>query len=350
MMYKFIIIAALCLLAIAIGVWYGWRSTPGSATTLTQSLPMVSTSPAPMPFQEMTIPYLRTRSYDSKLSELELYSQNGSYNSYLTSYTSDGLHINGLLTRPTGTPPPGGWPGIVFVHGYIPPNLYKTTERYTDYVDFLARNGFVVFKIDLRGNGDSEGEPGGAYYSHTYIVDTLSAYSALQGSGFVNPAKIGLWGHSMAGNVTLRALAAKPDIPAVVIWGGAGFTYLDLAEYGISDASYQPQPNDTQRQRDRQRIRDLYGNPQDGNPFWNLVSPANYLNDIKGAIALHHAVDDHTVNVAYSRNLNQLLDATKVPHEFFEYPSGDHNISGVSFGQAMQRTVDFYKRSFGLRP
>lgn len=339
-----IIIFLILVVAAAGGGWFWWRSNPQAATPLTPSLPMAVASPSPIPFVEMTIPYLRERDYTSKLGELEQIAQNGSYTSYLTSYTSDGLRINGLLTRPTGQEPAGGWPAIVFVHGYIPPTQYRTTEKYTEYVDFLARNGFVVFKIDLRGNGQSEGRPGGAYYSQDYIIDTLSARSALQTSGFVNPAKIGLWGHSMAGNVTLRAVAAKPEIPAVVIWGGAGFSYLDLAAYGISDNSYQPQPNDTQRQRDRQRIRDLYGNPQDGNPFWKLVAPTNYLNDLKGAIALHHAVDDATVNVEYSRNLDKLLDETSVPHELYEYPSGGHNIQGGSFTQAMQRTVDFYKK------
>ena len=55
---------------------------------------------------------------------------------------------NGLLTVPLGDVPAGGFPAIVFVHGYIPPEIYRTTERYVDYVDALARSGFVVFKID----------------------------------------------------------------------------------------------------------------------------------------------------------------------------------------------------------
>jgi dipeptidyl aminopeptidase/acylaminoacyl peptidase len=139
----------------------------------------------------------------------------------LTSYDSDGLRVNGLLTIPKGQ---GPHPAIVFVHGYIAPTIYKTTERYQDYVDYLARNGFVVFKIDLRGNGESEGDPGGAYYSGDYVIDTLNAYVALQSAEFVDPARVGLWGHSMAGNVTFRALVAKKDIPAVS--SGQGRLYL----------------------------------------------------------------------------------------------------------------------------
>src|SRR5690606_8606887 len=104
----------------------------------------------------------------------------------------------------------------------------------------LARNGFVVFKIDLRGHAESEGEAGGGYYGSDYVVDTLNARAALASSDFVNPKKIGHWGHSMAGNVTSRALAAMPEIPAVTIWGGAVYTYSDMQKYGIDDNSYRP--------------------------------------------------------------------------------------------------------------
>lgn len=304
---------------------------------------MVSPSPSPFPFQEMTVPYLRNRGYESKLGELEKYADNGSFSSYLTSFSSDGLKINGLLTQPHGVQPSGGWPAIVFVHGYIPPSTYRTTEKYGDYVNFLARNGFVVFKIDLRGHGDSEGEPGGGYYSSDYVIDVLSAYSALQNSGFVNPQKIGIWGHSMAGNVVLRSVAAKPDIPVVVIWAGAGFTYSDLVQYRIMDLSYRPQPSDSERQRKRQQLRELYGDPDPNNWFWKLVIPTNYLNDFKGAIQLDHAVDDQTVNVDYSRNLNRILNETTIPHEYNEFPNGDHNITNPSFVPAMEKTVDFFE-------
>lgn len=315
-----------------------------SLITLESNDQVVTASITPFPFQELTIPYLRAREYKSNLGELRQISENQNYTSYLTDYLSDGFKVNGLLTEPKGEMPEGGWPAIIFIHGYIPPNQYQTTQNYIAYTDYLSRNGFVLFKIDLRGNGNSEGEAGGAYYSSDYVIDTLNAYSALQNSSFVNKDKIGLWGHSMAGNIVSRSMAIKPEIKAVVIWAGAGYSYLDLAEFGIQDASYRPQPTDSERQRKRQQLRELYGDPKDRNPFWNLVASTNYLNDLKGAIQLHHAVDDNVVNIEYSRNLNNLLDQTEVIHELNEYPSGGHNISGASFNQAMQKTVGFFKK------
>src|SRR3989344_2253344 len=91
-----------------------------------KAVSLSSPTPTPFAFQELTIPYLRSRTYESTLGELQKVSENSSYTSYVTSYNSDGLKIYGLLTQPKGNKPTGGWPAIVFVHGYIPPESYQT--------------------------------------------------------------------------------------------------------------------------------------------------------------------------------------------------------------------------------
>ncbi len=304
--------------------------------------------PTPFPFQELTIPYLREQDFNSQLGELNKISETNSYTSYLTSYQSDGFKINGLLTQPNGEQPDGGWPAVVFIHGYIPPDDYRTTEKYTDYVNYLARNGLVVFKIDLRGHGDSEGKPCGAYYSSDYVVDSLNAYSALQNADFVDETKVGLWGHSMAGNLVLRSLAAKPDIPAGVVWAGTVFTYDDFQEYGIDDQSYEPPPEDSPRRQRFQELIDTHGRYNSESDFWQKVTPANYLDDIKSSVQFHHAVDDSVVSIEYSRNINNLLQEAGAESQLFEYPSGGHNLVSPAFTTAMQRTVAFYNEKLNL--
>lgn len=300
--------------------------------------------PYPAPFAELTIPFLRQQTFNSRLGELEQVSKSANYTSYLTSYTSDSLQINGLLTMPNGEMPKDGWPAVVFIHGYIPPDSYRTTEKYEAYVDYLARNDLVVFKIDLRGHGESEGEANGAYYSSDYVVDVLNAQAALATADFVNPNKIGLWGHSMAGNIVLRSLAVKPTIPAAVIWAGAVYSYTDWQKYGLSDHSFQlTQQRRSDREAKRKIIFDAHGEFSPQSEFWKQVAATNYLNDIRSAIQLHHAIDDSVVNIAYSRDLNSLLDSTAISHELYEYNSGGHNISGSNFTTAMQRTIEFFQ-------
>jgi dipeptidyl aminopeptidase/acylaminoacyl peptidase len=303
-----------------------------------------SISETPVPFPEMTIPYLRSKSYKSSLGQMQEYQEYDTYTSYLTSYLSDGLKVNALLTIPKSDEENKKFPAIVFIHGYIPPTQYVTTERYVDYVDYLARNGFVVMKIDLRGHGDSEGRPGGGYFGSDYVVDALNAYAALQSAQFVDPKKVGMWGHSMAGNIVMRSFAVKPEIPAVVIWAGAVYSYEDQRKYGINDQSYRPPEQQSQQQNRRRELYEKVGSPSASSPFWRMVAPVYYLNDLKGAIEIHHAEDDTVVNIGYSRDLMALLDKTSVHHEFYTYTTGGHNISGESFSLAMQRTVEFFRK------
>lgn len=297
----------------------------------------------PPPFYEMTIPYVRSRTYESSLAELDQYSKGSNYTSYLTSYDSDGYRVDGLLTIPSGDEPTSGWPAIVFIHGYIPPTIYETTDNYQSYVDYFARNGFVVFKIDLRGHDESEGEANGAYYSSDYIVDALNARAALQSADFVNPSSVGLWGHSMAGNVVFRSVIAAQDIPAAVIWAGAVYTYEDWQEYRLNDNSYRPPTDMSERRRRRQELFDTHGEFEPTSSFWKEVVPTNFVDGITTPIEIHHAVNDSVVNVEYSRNLEAVLQNSSIPLTVYEYQSGGHNISGGSFNIAMQRSVDFFK-------
>lgn len=330
-------------LILVLGV-YLYRSRDMSGINTAQNEQQVVASRAPEPFEQLTIPYLRSRSYTSQLGELEKYRDSANYTSYLTSYDSDNLNINGLLTIPKGD---GPHPAIVFVHGYIAPSVYQTTEKYGDYVDYLARNGYVVFKIDLRGHGESDGEATGAYYSGDYVVDTLNAYEALENAEFVDSNRIGLWGHSMGGNVVFRSLVAKTDIPAAVIWAGAGYTYTDLLTYRISDNSYRPPQTSTNLSNRRSELRKIYGEFDENHDFWRKVAGTNFLDGVKTAIQLNHSVDDNVVSIEYSRNLMKILDSTTIVHELNEYQSGGHNISGAAFGQAMRESVDFYLEHMG---
>lgn len=343
-MNKYLIILSLLIL-VAVGTVFAMRSE-----YVVQQIPekvkeMAQISPTPIPFEELTIPYLRNKQYDGALGERTLYQSRGSYNSYLSSYTSDGLKINGLLTIPRTEEPLGGYPAIVFIHGYIPPAQYRTTEKYDDYVNYLARNGFVVFKIDLRGHGESEGTAGGAYYSPDYVIDTLNAYAALRKADFVNANRIGIWGHSMAGNVIMRSMAARPDIPAGVIWAGAVYTYEDMRTYGIDDNSYVRPPSRAPTQRAREQLFSQMGEPSLQSEFWQMVSPVSYFPDLKGAVQIHHAVNDDVVSIEYSRNLEKIAEAQGADVELVEHSSGGHNITGSAFVDAMQGTVEFFNEN-----
>ncbi len=268
------------------------------------------------------------------------------YKRYLVSYQSDGLKIYGLLNVPNGEAPEGGWPAIVFNHGYIPPTEYRTTEKYVAYVDSLARSGFVVFKIDYRGHGGSEGEPQGAYFSPAYTIDALNAFSSLQKNPEVNPKRIGMWGHSLGGNVTLRSMVVNPQVKAGVIWAGVASDYKTMFEKFFSRRPSEGTPEQQERWRGNRRVFiEKYGEPVSNPGFWDSIDPVHFIKDVSGPIQIHHGTADQTVPIALSENLKSALEGAGKAVEYYTYQGADHNISSPGFEAAMQRSIDFFKKN-----
>jgi len=310
-----------------------------SFTPTVTATPTITPSPTPHP---LTMEAMRSKEYPGSDILVEQTLDPGSnYYRYVASYLSDGLKIYGLLTVPYATAAEGGWPAIVFNHGFIPPDEYRTTERYVAYVNALATNGYVVFKIDYRGHGDSEGEATGGYSSPAYTVDVLNAVSSLQRFPGVNPEKMGLWGHSMGGHLTLRSMVTVKSIKAGVIWAGVVGSYQDMMTNWRRN---RPFPTPAGRlSRIGQELTDTYGS-WDVNPdFWASISPIDNVADISGPIQLHHGTADGDVPLAFSESLYQAMQNAGKEVEFYTYPDNDHNIS-QAFSTAMQRTVEFYDR------
>jgi hypothetical protein len=149
----------------------------------------------------------------------------------------------------------------------------------------------------------------------------------------------------MAGNVIFRSFVVKKDIPAIVIWAGAGYSYEDLREYRIMDTSYRAPDQTSERAKQRKLLNDTYGTFDPTSTFWKQVPGTNYLDGVSGAIEIHHAVDDNVVSIEYSRNLMKILSAYPIDHYIFEYASGGHNLTGSSFTKAMEETVKFFKEN-----
>ncbi|AHB40281.1 MAG: hypothetical protein UV83_C0001G0311 [candidate division WWE3 bacterium GW2011_GWE2_43_18] len=299
------------------------------------------------------IGYLRFQKIESDAPVIEEELTDGSnYKRYIASYASEGNKVYGLLTVPKETPPDKGFPAIVFNHGYIPPTQYVTTQNYASYVDYLAKNGFVVFKIDFRGNGRSEGDPSGSYFSSAYTIDAVSAVKSLQKYDVINAEKIGMWGHSMGGNVVLRSMLVSEGIKAGVIWAGAVYSYADFAKYGISDNSYVHKPYETREGRQEQNreisaeVQKIKTEPDKidfSNDFWSAISLTKNIKYLSGALQIHHAIDDNVVNIGYTRDLEEVLKNAGKDYSVYEYEGGGHNIVFPYYDIAMQRTVEFYK-------
>ncbi len=319
----------------------------GAAPTATPhpiETPLPTATPAPT--HPLMIEVMRQAAYPgSPITFEETLQPGANYDRYIVSYRSEGYKIYALLTIPWGETPPTGWPVVIFNHGFIPPAQYRTTERYIAYQDAFAQQGYIVFRSDYRGHGSSEGRAGGGYGSPAYTVDVLNGLAAVKTLPAADPNRIGMWGHSMGGHITLRAMVVSDEIRAGVIWGGVVGSYPDLIEHWWGPRlgpGPTPTPNPTStRGRWRTELIEEYGYPEENPEFWASISPNSYVHEISGPVQLHHGTADRSVPPILSEILYAELQAAGIPAGLYLYENDNHDIS-AQFATAMQRSIQFF--------
>jgi predicted acyl esterase len=140
---------------------------------------------------------------------------------------SDGVRLAVTYFQPTGTPPPGGWPAVVLLHGL------GQTRKSSDFVNwspngmaaqFLAPNGYAVLTYDARAHGESEGLF--TLDGPRELADLRELLSWLTTNHPVNPTHIGAYGSSYGGGLLFEA--AVEGFPLAAIAPAA--TWTDLRE------------------------------------------------------------------------------------------------------------------------
>ena len=294
---------------------------------------------------ELSISSLRQQKFPgSNIKIEETLAPTANYQRFLTSYLSEGLKIHALLTVPEGLKPEKGWPVIIFNHGYISSTEYRTTERYVAYTDAFARNSFIVFKPDYRGHGASEGTAAGGYGSNAYTIDVLNALASIKKYPDADPDRIGMWGHSMGGHITLRSMVVSKDVKAGVIWAGVVASYPDLINNWRRRGSSPPPGIPSRARRWRDELITQYGAPEKNPDFWNSISANYFLADISGPVQLHHGTADTSVPVQFSITLKDQLEKAGKTVELFTYPGDDHNLS-ANLSIALNRSVEFFDKN-----
>jgi dipeptidyl aminopeptidase/acylaminoacyl peptidase len=249
----------------------------------------------------------------------------------LISYPSDGLTIYGFMNTPHGGN--GPFPVVIASHGYIEPSQYTTLDYTTRYADALARAGFLVLHPNLRGYAPSDDGPNRFRVGMAADVLNLAALVREQGGApgplaLADPDAIGVWGHSMGGGVSLRAISVSPDIDAAVLYG---------AMSGDERANYE-------------RIRLWSGGTRGldelDTPDADLrrVSPIYYLDRIAAAVSIHHGSNDGTVPPEWSADLCDRLQALNKTVECFVYEGQPHTFGGDGDRLFMQRVAEFFER------
>lgn len=128
----------------------------------------------------------------------------------------DGLPLHAFLTLPPGVEPKG-LPLIVKVHGG--PWLHDYWG-FNDEVQLLANRGYAVLQVNYRGStgyGSRHVKAGIKEYGGAMNADLIDGCEWAVGEGIADPARLGIFGTSQGGYLTLMALCTTPDYFAAAV-------------------------------------------------------------------------------------------------------------------------------------
>lgn len=308
--------------------------------------PTISTLAATADSYPLAITAMQAKAYPgSDIVIEETLSAGPGYNRYIVSYQSDGLKLFGLLTVPTGVKPAAGWPVILLNHGYIPPSEYSTDQSYAGIVAPLAAAGYIVFKPDYRGHGNSPGIPYQSYVSPDYVTDSLNALASIKKYKDANPNEIGVWGHSMGGNITLHELVITHDFKAAVIMAGVVGSYSDILDWWKARVATGVLTTENDLQTDQLLLQmvSLHGTPQTNPGFWNAIDPTYFISNIGTPVQIQVGSADVVVPPSFSQGLTAQLQKAGKSVTYHLYPGADHNLSPDT-AEAMAEAVSFFNQ------
>ncbi|MGJ8632187.1 MAG: DPP IV N-terminal domain-containing protein [Glaciecola sp.] len=202
----------------------------------------------------------------------------------------------------------------VIVYHYGGPRAQVVTNKWGGnrglMFQYWAQQGYVVFSIDNRGSyyrGKAFEDPIYKAMGSIEIEDQKLGVDYLRTLDFVDPAKIGVYGHSYGGYMSLMAMFKAPDYFAVGVSGAP------VTEWRLYDTHY------TER---------YMGNPNTDKAAYDAASVFPYANNLQGELLIYHGMADDNVLFTHATKLyKHLQDNAKLFH-VMDYPGKKHSIRG----------------------
>lgn len=308
-------------------------TTPPTPTPT--ATPTATLTPTPDPYAGLTITDLASREYGGgALQAQEVWAVTATFTRTLMTYPSDGLTIYGFINVPVGE---GPFPVAIVLHGYVPPERFRTLTYTYRYADALAQAGYIVIHPNLRNFAPSD--EGDDRYRVGMAVDVLNLMAIIETTaglpGLLEKADgdfIGLMGHSMGGGITIRVSTVSPAVDAAVLYGSMSgneqWNFEKILEW--SDGERGQQELDTPA-ADLERI-----------------SPIYHLDRLVAPVSIHHGDRDGVVPLAWSVDLCDRLTKLNKPVECFIYEGQPHTFVGEGDQLFSQRLIAFFEQQRSL--
>ncbi len=305
-----------------------------------------------------TIEALRDAKRDVTLEFVRDVDGGPGYSAELYRYASAGLRVHALVARPDGPPPARGWPVLIANHGHHPdPPRYGITAEGKDHRpgDYYRRipelyvsRGYLVVMPDFRGHNDSEGlaYTEGMLEAAYYVEDVLNLLAGVGDIEGADTDRVFMWGHSMGGDVTLRALLATDRIRAAALWSSVGGDLWDQAyNYSRYENPAAPDSSETEKAVISELRRDIDALDDDFVP----ENPHDKLDELDVPLIIQHAVGDRSAAWRWSEALARNLYLRGKTYEFWSFAGDEHLFGNDDMELAADRDAAFFRRFEGGR-
>jgi dipeptidyl aminopeptidase/acylaminoacyl peptidase len=247
----------------------------------------------------------------------------------ITSHSSDGTEVHGLVVRPVGTAAGTRLPMILYIHGG--PNS-QDNYSFSFNRQLFASNGYAVLSVNYRGSNGRGAEYTRAIFAdwgHKEVLDLLGAVDEAVKTGIADPDRLAVGGWSYGGILTDYLIATTTRFKAAI--SGAG-SALQLAMWGVDEYATQ---------------YDLeLGAPWKKQELWLKVSyPFFHADRIKTPTLFMGGASDFNVPIVGGEQMYQALRTTGVPTSLVIYPNQFHGLTRPSFlRDRLERFVGWYDR------
>ncbi len=247
---------------------------------------------------------------------------------FLDLAANDGTKLSASIIRPPDFDASRKYPVLINVYGG--PHLQRVRNEWdTDpealWLQMMAEKGYIIFTLDNRGSyfrGHAFETPIYHQLGKVELEDQLTGVKYLKSLPYVDGSRIGIWGWSYGGTMTLEAMFNAPDVFK------AGVSIAPVSDWRLYDTAY------TER---------YMGRPQDNPTGYVESSPVNQAARLRGKLMLVHATGDDNVHFANtSELLNELILAGKYPASLMIFPGRGHGMGDIpTYIQLFKGITDF---------
>jgi dipeptidyl-peptidase 4 len=246
--------------------------------------------------------------------------------------TPDGMDLNAWIIKPVNFDAAKKYPVLVYTYGGPHAQVVMNQWGGATFLwhEMMAQKGFVIFAVDNRGSagrGHLFEEPIHFRLGAQEMSDQRDGVAWLKGQPWVDAQRIGIWGWSYGGHMTLHAMFEDTEDFK------AGFAGGPVTDWHYYDTIY------TER---------YLGLLPENQASYRESSPIEKVGQLRGKLLIAHGTEDDNVHFANTLALVDKLIASGKDVEVLPFPGRGH---GVSDAPAriflMDRVTRFFVENLG---